>query len=161
MFNEHMMQPGRAVRTDSATSADRHPPVRLREVILIELRCQLRRLGCGHGSPIAPRSEGRLLPRRRTRTLPEMRRDSPFDHRLASSRLRPLRRRLVVPLPKADPDRAEGSVGAFPRHGTFLRSAGRVSRPLIAQLVRDSAPCSIERLGVISLVGQHKAEGLA
>jgi hypothetical protein len=52
-------------------------------------------------------------------------------------------------------------VGGFPQDCTCVRSAGGVSRPLIAQLVRDSAPCSVERLDVISLIGQHEAEGLA
>jgi hypothetical protein len=44
------------VGAGSAASADRHSPVCLRSVILIELRSYLRRLGCGHGSPIAQRS---------------------------------------------------------------------------------------------------------
>jgi hypothetical protein len=47
------VQPRRAIGTGSAASTDRHPPVRLGGVILIELGCYLRRLGCGHDSPIA------------------------------------------------------------------------------------------------------------
>ena len=82
MFNQHMVQPLGAVRAGSAASADRHPPVRLREVILIELRCYLRRLGCGHDSPIARRSEGRPLPWREDEDPARNEKGCPVGHSL-------------------------------------------------------------------------------
>ena len=101
----------------------------------------------------------------RTRTPARDEEGRPVRAQPTSSRLRPLRRRWVrttranyraqsLAVPRA-------GVGAFPRDGTFWRSAGGVSGSLIAQLVRDSVACSVERLDVISLVGQHDGEGLA